>query len=209
MPEQPLFASRVFRRTYAYGGGGNPWQAYASNMRAVYLIIGLNTAMFGAWQYARSQRDRKLLQQLYNNATLSWENIRAGRHWTLITNAFSHINLVHFAFNMFSFYNFGMIMSMVPGVTAVHILALSIGSAIAGSLSWLWYPNQSAKPSYGFISQPVQQALGASGMVMGVAATAACLRPLTPMVVMFVVPMPLFAVTFLYAAIDICKHTDL
>ncbi|KAK4542385.1 hypothetical protein LTR36_006842 [Oleoguttula mirabilis] len=179
-------------------------------MRAVYLIIGLNTAMFGLWQYALAKRDSKLLQKLHNNATCSWENVRAGRYWTLVTSAFTHTELTHFAFNMVAFYAFGSIMAWVPGVAAVHVISLSVGSAIAGSVSWLYYPkgaNPTRDRRWGSNATQVRQvnvAQGASGMVMGAAATAACLMPFAPMYLMLIpVPIPLWVVTGLYAAMDI------
>ncbi|KAK5126233.1 hypothetical protein LTR85_010468 [Meristemomyces frigidus] len=208
VPEQPSFTSRIVRRTYAYGGGPDPWHHHASVMRAVYLIIGVNTAMFGVWQYAIVKRHRKLLQQLTDNATLSWENIRAGRYWTLVTSAFTHTAIGHFGFNMLAFYTFGSVMAWVPGVAAVHVISLSIGAAIAGSVSWLYYPkgvNAAQDRRWGPNAQHVRHvAQGASGMVMGAAATAACLMPYAPMYLMFVpIPIPLWVVTGIYAALDI------
>lgn len=63
-------------------------------------MIGLNTAVFGAWQYAQATKDFKLLRQLQAHATLSQENLDAGRWWTFLTSAFSHQAPGHFIFNM-------------------------------------------------------------------------------------------------------------
>ena len=180
-------------------------------MRAVWGMIGINTAVFCAWQYARAQRDNDLLVRFQQNATCSWENVKAGRYHTLITSAFTHHAPQHFLFNMVSFYAFGSVLSSIPGVSGAHIISLAIGSAIAGSLAWLY--QQQGQISFsrnlsvgrgGQLSQYVSSAIGASGMVMGLSGAATCLAPFTGMNMMFIpVPISLWMTTALYAAVDI------
>jgi membrane associated rhomboid family serine protease len=116
-----------------------------------------------------------LLVKLWENFTLSSINFNAGRYWTLITSAFSHNMLMHFAFNMISFNALAGILAIIPGIGAFHILALSLGSAAAGSAAWL-YQSMNKPRAIG-----IETALGASGIVMGVGAAAACLMPFAPM----------------------------
>lgn len=198
----------------AYSTNASPTQrpTHRSAKAAVVLLIGINTAVFGTWQYAEITQDAKLLTWLPCNTTLSWENINAGRYHTIISSAFSHKDLPHFLFNAFTMWTFGSMLSFVPGVGAFHIATLALGGAVASSGAWLWHQevrNGSPK-SRGFqdlftqhYPQVRHQALGSSGVVMAMAAVATCLMPLAPMSFMFIpIPIPLFVLTAAYAAVD-------
>ena len=150
---------------------------------------------------------------LQDHATLSWSNIEAGRYHTVLTAAFSHQALGHFGFNMFALWTFGSIIAWIPGIGGVHVLSMGIGSAIAGSLAWLYHQKYRDSNSrdrkwgpyaqHGIRGLNVQSGLGASGMVMGAAAVATCLMPLAPMHLMLIpIPIPLWVTTALYAAVD-------
>lgn len=180
-------------------------------------MIGLNAAVFGAWQLADANKDVKLQRQPYDNATLSEGNIQSGRSWTMITSAFSHKDFTHFVFNMVGLHAFGRIISMVPGVGTVKFMALAFGSAATGSLAWLYHTGTKDRPQpqrnnkniwsrFGegrTIVRQINVALGASGLVMGLGAAAACLSPFTPMNIMFIpISIPLFVTTGLYFAAD-------
>jgi membrane associated rhomboid family serine protease len=73
---------------------------YQSIRGVMFALLGANAAVFGTWQYAINKKDSKLLRVLNENFLLSEANIKAGRYYTLVTNAFSHIAIGHFAFNM-------------------------------------------------------------------------------------------------------------
>jgi len=192
-------------RWYRSGPGRDFHRTHLSAKRAAWGIIGINAAVFCAWTYASNHKDRRLVQELYEKATISWKNVRAGRYYTLVTSAFSHQDLRHFVFNMFALHAFATVASTVPGLGALHIVALSIGSAIAGSASFLYHQHSigasSSRSAWG--TQTINSALGASGTVMGLGAAATCLQPFSWMLVMGVVPMPLWALTLLYAGVDI------
>lgn len=205
--------SIIFRRTFASGGGsyGDPFARYQSVRTAVNTLIGLNIVVFGAWQYAIINKDSHLLHRLTQNFTISVNNFKEGRWWTLLTSAFSHQNLIHIAFNMIALNAFGSIMAIIPGVGAVHVISMCIGSAIAGSAAFLYQKSgQSASdPKLKDWSDNVTRmpqmvsGLGASGMVMGAGATAACLMPFAPMQIMFIpINIPLWVLTLGYAALD-------
>lgn len=144
-------------------------------MAAVYALLSINAAVFGAWQYAIYTKDGRLLKLLEENAMQSHDAIMSGRYWTMLTAAFSQREPAHFAFNMIALHAFGSILSFVPGVGAAHVLALGFGSAIGASIGWLYHTRRS---SSGKIFRP---ALGASGMVMGMGAAATLLAPFSPM----------------------------
>lgn len=100
-------------------------------------------------------------------------------------------------------------MSFVPGVGALHVIGVTIGSAIAGNAAWLYHteyqsPSRDSRWSSNVIqSQHLKSALGASGVVMGAGAVATCLMPTAPMNFMFIpVAIPLWMMTLVYAGID-------
>ncbi|KAK4497159.1 hypothetical protein PRZ48_011609 [Zasmidium cellare] len=215
-PEPSIFerVSRFTpRRAYSqvYWGGPDP-----GVMRTVWTIITLNAAVFGAWQYAEMKKDRKVERQLYENVTLMEANIQAGRSHTLLTSAFSHRDVGHFAFNMFALHAFGSLLATVPGVSGVYVTALAVGSAAAGSVAWLYHlktksQSQSVSRTRGVwsgfgggqITRHIQVGLGASGMVMGMGAAATLLKPFAPMYLMFIpIPIPLWILTTGYFAFD-------
>ncbi|KAK5699957.1 hypothetical protein LTR97_006091 [Elasticomyces elasticus] len=184
----------------------------ASAARAIWLIIGLNTAVFGGWQYAQYNRDHKLLRTLQDNFLLSWQNVRDGRPWVVLTSAFSHMSVTHFAFNMFSFLSFGGMLAGVPGLTGVRMLTLGLGSALAGSAAWL-YERQAPVTANSVWDRAVASfregnsalgqasALGASGLVMGVGAAATCFMPQARMFIFFF-EAPLWLSMLGFVAID-------
>lgn len=207
----PRLGTRMIQRAYATSYGSPSWQTHSSAKRAIWVIIGLNTAVFCTWQYAIQRKDQKLLQQLQQHATVSWDNIKDGRYSTIVTSAFSHQTLPHFAFNMITLHTFGSILSIVPGVGAVHVFALCIGSAIAGSTGFLYHQSRVSATAadqrsglFGTRTRQIASGLGASGMVMGAGAAAACLMPFAPLMI-FPIPfaIPMWAVTGLYFVVDV------
>lgn len=217
---QQNFSQQVFRRAFTNGrfrpGGVD---THREAMAAIWMIITANGCVFGLWQYANYTKDNRLRQWLNTNFTLSLKNYFENRSWTALTAAFSHTDLVHFAFNMLALHAFASILSWVPGIGAMHVQFLCLGSAVAASYAWL-KERQWGEPRATFTSDkrmvpPVRPAalyttgLGASGMVMGAGAAAACLMPLAPMRIMGVIPAPLWAVTLGFAAVDTYfLHTD-
>lgn len=112
---------------------------------------------------------------------------------------------------MFALWTFGGMIAFIPGVGAAHIYALAFSSAIASSTAWLLHtrskePTIVEKKLGPFTTQRtrvIDSALGASGVVMATAATATCLMPMAPMLIMAIVPAPLFVSTGLFAGIDL------
>ncbi|GAB7364701.1 hypothetical protein MBLNU230_g5501t1 [Neophaeotheca triangularis] len=191
----PSRATSIFRRRY--GSSGYSDQG-VSIMSIAWGIIGVNTAIFGGWQYAKSTSERNLAEKLFRNTFTSTEHVASGLWHTLLTCAFTHVAPQHFLFNMVSFHAFASILSRVPGVRAGHFVAVVLGSAVTASASWLYH---SSRQRSGRQSYRRDVSCGASGIVMGLAATATCLVPMSPML-LFVIPMPLWVMTGLYFAAD-------
>lgn len=143
---------------------------------------------------------------------LNRANFSQGRHWTLLTSAFQHANLLHFGVNMMAFNAFASIMSVVPGVGALHIFGLCFGSAIAGAGAFLYeHASENPAPRNGFPSNvyrsqhvtSLHSGCGASGMVMGFGMAATCLFPNAPMSLLFPpVTLPMWALMGLYVGLD-------
>jgi membrane associated rhomboid family serine protease len=195
-------------RSYSSYGYYDSTSNYGQN--ALWLILGINTAVFATWNYAQSTKDGKLLKFLNDNFLCSWSNINIGRWWTSVTSAFSHINVAHFAFNMIGFWSFGNAI-LFAGWGAGTICGVYLGGAIVGSVAWL-YQRRLANPSrvnrgFGPWGRPgtwdMAQSLGASGAVMALSGTMAVLMPTAPMGIIFLpIRAPAWVAVGAFAALD-------
>lgn len=108
-PWTRIFGSPILQR--AYHTSPEAFQrGYLSANRVVWTLIGLNTAVFGAWQVAEATKNNDLSAKLHKHAILSQNNLENGRYHTLITSAFSHKDPFHFIFNMVRKYWLGVSM---------------------------------------------------------------------------------------------------
>lgn len=126
------------------------------------------------------------------------EDVQANRWWNLITPAFSHIALYHLLGNLFSFHAFSSIL-LLYGLTPLRYGSLILGSAVAGHLGFLYQEVQRRSQTH---APSGRSALGLSGVVMGVGSAAALVAPKAKMLVMGVVPMPMWALMGLYVLWD-------
>ena len=154
-------------------------RAFRNATNATWAIIGLNSAVFAAWQYAQRPEQWQLNRRLAKHFMLSWDGIKAGHHYTMITSAFSHQGLKHFAFNMYSLYTLGSELAWCPAIGGAGMVALAAGSGIMGSFAWLYDRKmkdeaRSRRRTFGSVGY---QALGASGIVSGMSAVATFLNP--------------------------------
>lgn len=135
---------------------------------------------------------RKFLE---DNFTLKLSDVNNGRYWTLLASAFSHIGFYHLLGNMFSLHAFSSYTSLA--IPPASLATLLVGSALCGSIGWLYHENSQGKTRYG-----EARALGASGMVMGVGSAAACLMPNARVLLMAVIPVPLWVLVPAYFIYD-------
>jgi membrane associated rhomboid family serine protease len=176
----------------------------------IRTLIIVNTAVFCMWAYTKATNNGKLFKSMREHTILSWYNIKANRYWTLVTSAFSHQNIMHILFNMMSLNAFGGVLCIARGVGIgpFHVAALFCGSAIAGSLAFLYQKKPRANKlwgpyaQHGLASSP--GALGASGAVMGFATAATCIAPFMPMSFLLIPgQVPMFLMTGIYIGIDL------
>lgn len=80
----------------------------------LWTTIGANVFIWGKWHvfpdaeaakqgvgsHAHQVAKIKHIEYMSQNYTLSRKNIAEGRWWTIITSAFSHIDLAHLGINM-------------------------------------------------------------------------------------------------------------
>lgn len=199
---------QTFNRSFATS---RSLSSYSQTTGIVKLIIGTNILVFGAWIYGEQTRNTALLRQLTDKFTLSLRNLKESRYYTLLTCAFSHRDVAHIAFNMFNIWTFGQILGWA-GVGPANTTLLCLGSAIAGSAAWAYHhafikPDPRQKHvimnSHVMRAKDMDTAIGASGMVMGAGAVAACLAPFAPMQLMFIpINIPLWGIVAGYFAID-------
>jgi len=118
----------------------------------------------------------------------------------MLTSAFSHIGLGHFLFNMIAFHQFSQLLVVTPGLKAIrHFGTLIVGSALAGSAAFLSHDKTAVSVGG---RQVERSGLGFSGVVSGVATALALLHPYQRMLLMGVVPVPLWLLGIGYVAYD-------
>jgi len=112
----------------------------------------------------------KALEPFLRTWTLSPTTWGEKRWWTWITSAFVHAAPAHFIGNMTSLLGFGQICAKLPGMTALHIWAIAIGSAVASSAALLLDKTYVSPEPWGY-------AFGASGVVSAFGVIAALGAP--------------------------------
>ncbi|KAI0699428.1 hypothetical protein BC835DRAFT_1267788 [Cytidiella melzeri] len=150
----------------------------------IWGVLGLNGLVFLTWQKARSDLqngDPTLTRWLMKNFTVSLDNIRDGRIWTLLSCCFSHEGAAHIFVNAFTFY------FMAPPVLGVlgkrSFLLLYLGGGIFSSLSSMWFNNV-------VLPKPHYSSHGASGAMYSVISFLACLAPSLKFQLWGVIPIP-------------------
>eukprot|EP00053_Salpingoeca_punica_P007138 m.65912 g.65912 ORF g.65912 m.65912 type:complete len:359 (+) comp14016_c0_seq2:581-1657(+) len=161
----------------------------------VYIMMGVNTAVFCMWKYAElrvsSLRDFSLERWMYNNFTVSVEALESGRLWTAFTANISHNRTLHFAVNMFLLYNLGS--WVAPALGPVGFVAFYAGASAAASAAHYLYHKRFrttfARRFYEF------RALGASGVVMACMTVYTAAFPFSTLSLYGLIPLPAIVAT--------------
>ncbi|KAM7475450.1 hypothetical protein LguiB_022693 [Lonicera macranthoides] len=107
------------------------WQSWLRRFSPDDVVLGLilaNVAVFMLWRVA----DRDFMRK---NFMISLDNFRSGRVHTMITSAFSHIEVEHIISNMIGLYFFGTSIARYFGPE--FLLKLYLSGAVAGSVFYL------------------------------------------------------------------------
>lgn len=218
-PQHHTFSPRQAKRTLFGVGAPLTWATISACKTLLWSTIGINVAVWGAWNYAKgtdplsgssgpaykaygsasNRQSASLKRQTENtleqNFLLRPSDLQKGKYWTLITSAFSHQALYHLAGNMFTIHAFGSVLAFA-GVPPLALGVLMAGSAIGGSLGFLAQHGGlevgKKKQNSWFGGRVEHAALGASGMAMGMGAAAALLAPTSQMLMFGVVPLPMW-----------------
>jgi uncharacterized protein len=108
------------------------------------------------------------------------------RPWTLLTSVFMHGSIFHIFFNMYVLFMFGGLLESKIGSKRFLLLYL-ISGIFASFISSLIYP----------------AALGASGAIFGIMGTLIILMPNLKILLMFVIPMPLWIAGIVLILLDV------
>ncbi|TKA68024.1 hypothetical protein B0A49_07926 [Cryomyces minteri] len=205
----PRRTLQPFRQRAHNSQGPYPWRSptpppshdasrRSPNARAgVWLLVGLNTAGFAAWQYAKHTQDARVGQFLVDYGTVSYAGVKNGNYAPLVTAAFSHLAPLHFAVNAWSLYLFGGLLAAHPGLGFAHILSLCLGAAVAGNAAYVYDASQKAPRA------AARPALGASGVVMGFGTALSLLAPHVKLYVFpLPVPLPIWVVVGGFTLVD-------
>ncbi|KAF2500076.1 hypothetical protein BU16DRAFT_522914 [Lophium mytilinum] len=188
----PIRRSCAMNRHFYSSLGSNRMDGFnpRQGMGFIWGLIGANVAVFAAVHASPS-----LSQKLTRDLPLSLKSVREGRYWTIITSGFTHFSGMHLIFNMIALHAFGRTLVYGARLPVPRLALLSVGSLISGSAFFLVHEKRRERRFYNV------QGIGASGMVMGLGAAAACLVPMQQMMVV-IVPAPLFVVVAGYFAYD-------
>ncbi|XP_028763565.1 RHOMBOID-like protein 12, mitochondrial isoform X2 [Neltuma alba] len=149
----------------------------------VTTVVDANVVVFLSWRIA----SEKFMSE---NFTISLHNLNCGRLHTLITNAFSHIDVEHIISNMIGLYFFGTSIGRFLGPE--YLLKLYLAGAVGGSVFYLTHQAYKALTSKGWrrVEVSKHQALGASGAVNAIMLLNIFLFPKSTIYFDFIIPVP-------------------
>lgn len=179
------------------GGGAPAFHPHSPHwtrrpLRAVPAIIAVNLLVYAAWQLAAQGSSLWVL--LASHFLVSSQRLAQGMWWTLLSAAFSHIELWHLALNMLVLYSFGSTLERLLRAR-VFLTFFLVAAAFSSAC-------------HCFVSSVVLgdhriSALGASGAVSGLLIAFALLFPRHKILLFAVVPVPALAGALFFVALDV------
>ena len=160
-------------------------------MKSNYLLI-LGCVGASLWTWSLTQQSPMFVQQ---NLVFSYDNLEAGRFWTLVTALFVHGSIIHLAGNMLFLFVFGNTFEKTVGSHA-HLVVFFTGGLTAFLLSIPFFPADTGM-------------IGASAAIFTLAAAVMLTRPLK-FSWLFLAPQGLIAIVyFMYNAFAVANPTVL
>lgn len=154
----------------------------------VSVFLAINTAVFALWLFLGEN------PFMIQNFLISADAVSAGRSWTLLTSAFSHILFIHFLLNMYVLATFGPIVEHTIG--SARFLSFYLVAAIMSSLAH-------AAVSTFLMDKPELPALGASGAISGVILLFSFLYREARILLFGFIPMPALVGAAAFVGIDL------
>ncbi|KNA10978.1 hypothetical protein SOVF_139000 [Spinacia oleracea] len=174
--------SSIQRSGWSSWSGG--YSGYSAD-NVVYGLIIANAAVFILWRVFPQDF-------MYRNFTISVDNFKSGRIHTLLTSAFSHVDIGHIGSNMLGLYFFGSSIGSVFGPQ--YLLKLYVAGAVVGSIFYLVHHAYLANTFKGhgiFSNNPSRTpGLGASGAVNAILLLDIFLFPRKTLMFDFFIPVP-------------------
>ncbi|KAK9116000.1 hypothetical protein Sjap_014947 [Stephania japonica] len=163
--------------------GWRSW--FPSAEGTVWRLIVANAAVFMLWRVADPSFMRR-------NFTISVENFKNGRIHTLITAAFSHIEIEHLLSNMIGLYFFGNSIGRMFGPE--YVMKLYLAGAVVGSIFYLVHHALMSPSSKGsgiwYVDPSRIPGMGASGALNAIMLLDIFLFPTAIHYVNFFIPVP-------------------
>lgn len=159
---------------------------------ALPVIVGVNVVVFLAWQAA--VQGGALWAVLARNFLVSSHRLEQGMWWTLLTAAFSHMELWHLALNMIVLWSFGSVLERLLGFRV--FVAFYLVAAVSSSASHCMVSSI-------VLGDDRISALGASGAVSAVLLAFALLFPRHKILLFAVIPVPALAGALFFVALDL------
>ncbi|MFC5970500.1 rhomboid family intramembrane serine protease [Halomarina salina] len=177
-------ASKVSSRLSATNG---PLSYFRGNVS--YLFLALMLVTFVAQQVTLLVAGGQLHDTLFvlkSSAPL--------QVWTWVTSVFAHspVGFTHILFNGIALYFFGPVVERQIGSKAFAVLFL-----VSGALAGLGQIGISLA-----LGDPISGVLGASGAIMAILGVLTVLNPGMKVLLYFVIPVPIWVLTFGYAALS-------
>ena len=170
---------------------GGPLGYFRKNMS--YVFLGLMWITFGLQFFILP-----LLGALPGSSL--WEALfvlspdHVGYVWTWLTSIFAHGGFAHIAFNSIALYFFGPVVERY--LDTKRFTALFIGAGVIAGLAQIGSTLLTMGPTGAGV-------VGASGAIMGVLGVLTVLNPKLKVYLYFIIPMPLWVLTFGFAAFSI------
>ncbi|GAB4860906.1 hypothetical protein Ancab_036067 [Ancistrocladus abbreviatus] len=182
---------------------GRSWRSWSRRFTTDGVVLGLiiaNVVVFLLWRVA----DHNFMSK---NFTISVDNFRSGHVHTLVTSAFSHVDVGHLISNMIGLYFFGHKSGSVLGPE--FLLKLYFSGAVVGSIFYLL--------QHAFLAQLVKNqnmwsrdpsrvpAMGASGAVSAIMLLNIFLFPKSTVYLQFFIPVPAILLGILLIGKDLLR----
>jgi membrane associated rhomboid family serine protease len=154
------------------------------------LIVKINILVFIFWMSGIIFNQ----QFMIDHFLVSWDGLRDGRIWTLVTSAFSHNMLFHLFINMYAFFGFGTVVENELG--SLRFLWFYLAAAIVASLAH-------CVVSAFLLGGPDLPALGASGAISGTILLFSLLNPRERILLLGLIPLPALLAALIFVGLDL------
>lgn len=197
------FARRNFHSNFSFDSNPRSWFQWLTTDGVVLGLILTNVAVFLLWRIADPSFMKK-------NFMISLDNFRSGRIHTIITCAFSHIDVGHIISNMVGLYFFGTSVGSTFGPK--YLLKLYLAGAVGGSVFYLVHhtlmaPSSKGKHMWSFDPSNVP-GLGASGAVNAIMLLDIFLFPKKTLYFDFIIPVPAILLGIFLIGKDMLRITE-